>query len=201
MIWNETAHVVDPDEFRVYDWSEWQQFDPPPGGPMHPVGEVAAPRPRGHRPRPLRPLAVVLRHLQPPERLEARPSHLPVLRRPSQAGRAITIDHVIPRSRGGVSSWTNCVAACVPCKRPQGRPLARAGRHAPPQEADSPRLEASLLGAFPPSRELVPVPQRLAGLRDGLISSQSPTGASSWERTPAPTRTDRVRILAPLLFD
>lgn len=26
------------------------------------------------------------------------------------------------------------------------------------------------------------------------------TGASSWERTPAPTRTDRVQILALLLF-
>ena len=28
---------------------------------------------------------------------------------------AITIDHVVPRSQGGASSWTNCVAACVAC--------------------------------------------------------------------------------------
>jgi len=28
---------------------------------------------------------------------------------------AITIDHVVPRSQGGVSSWTNCVASCVRC--------------------------------------------------------------------------------------
>ena len=27
----------------------------------------------------------------------------------------LTIDHVVPRSRGGVSSWTNCVVACVQC--------------------------------------------------------------------------------------
>jgi len=27
----------------------------------------------------------------------------------------ITIDHVIPKSKGGQSSWTNCVCACVPC--------------------------------------------------------------------------------------
>ena len=27
----------------------------------------------------------------------------------------ITIDHVLPRSRGGASSWTNCVAACAAC--------------------------------------------------------------------------------------
>ena len=28
---------------------------------------------------------------------------------------AITIDHVVPRSQGGASSWTNCVAACIRC--------------------------------------------------------------------------------------
>ena len=27
----------------------------------------------------------------------------------------LTIDHVIPKSRGGRSDWTNCVLACVPC--------------------------------------------------------------------------------------
>lgn len=30
-------------------------------------------------------------------------------------GRADTIDHVIPRCRGGQDSWENCVAACAPC--------------------------------------------------------------------------------------
>lgn len=30
-------------------------------------------------------------------------------------GRAETIDHVIPRSRGGTHSWENCVACCAPC--------------------------------------------------------------------------------------
>jgi 5-methylcytosine-specific restriction endonuclease McrA len=27
----------------------------------------------------------------------------------------LTIDHVVPRSQGGQSSWTNCVAACLDC--------------------------------------------------------------------------------------
>ena len=27
----------------------------------------------------------------------------------------LTIDHVQPRSRGGTTSWTNCVTACVQC--------------------------------------------------------------------------------------
>ena len=31
------------------------------------------------------------------------------------AKRADTIDHVVPRSRGGTHSWENCVAACKSC--------------------------------------------------------------------------------------
>jgi len=27
----------------------------------------------------------------------------------------LTIDHVVPRAKGGVTSWTNCVLACVSC--------------------------------------------------------------------------------------
>lgn len=30
-------------------------------------------------------------------------------------GRAQTIDHVVPRSRGGTHSWQNCVACCAKC--------------------------------------------------------------------------------------
>lgn len=29
----------------------------------------------------------------------------------------LTIDHVLPRSRGGLSTWENCVLACVRCNR------------------------------------------------------------------------------------
>jgi 5-methylcytosine-specific restriction endonuclease McrA len=29
----------------------------------------------------------------------------------------LTIDHVMPKSRGGASSWTNCVLACVECNK------------------------------------------------------------------------------------
>ena len=30
-------------------------------------------------------------------------------------GKAETIDHVVPRSRGGAHTWENCVACCAPC--------------------------------------------------------------------------------------
>ena len=37
----------------------------------------------------------------------------------------LTVDHVIPRSKGGVSSWENIVASCAPCNRRKGDSLPR----------------------------------------------------------------------------
>jgi 5-methylcytosine-specific restriction endonuclease McrA len=42
----------------------------------------------------------------------------------------LSIDHVVPRSRGGHSSWENCVLACIRCNRKKAnRTLAEAGLH------------------------------------------------------------------------
>jgi 5-methylcytosine-specific restriction endonuclease McrA len=37
----------------------------------------------------------------------------------------LTVDHVIPRSKGGPSSWENIVASCAPCNRRKGDHLLR----------------------------------------------------------------------------
>ena len=37
----------------------------------------------------------------------------------------LTVDHVIPRSRGGSSHWDNIVAACAPCNRKKGNRLPK----------------------------------------------------------------------------
>jgi 5-methylcytosine-specific restriction endonuclease McrA len=40
----------------------------------------------------------------------------------------LTIEHIVPRSKGGVSSWENCVLACVGCnKRKADRTPEQAG--------------------------------------------------------------------------
>jgi 5-methylcytosine-specific restriction endonuclease McrA len=36
----------------------------------------------------------------------------------------LTIDHVVPRSRGGADSWENLVAACLPCNNRKGNRTA-----------------------------------------------------------------------------
>ena len=37
----------------------------------------------------------------------------------------LTVDHVIPRSRGGTSAWDNIVASCAACNRRKGNRLPR----------------------------------------------------------------------------
>ena len=37
----------------------------------------------------------------------------------------LTVDHVVPRSKGGTSSWENIVASCAPCNRRKGNALPR----------------------------------------------------------------------------
>ena len=37
----------------------------------------------------------------------------------------LTVDHVIPRSRGGESVWENIVASCAPCNRRKGNKMPR----------------------------------------------------------------------------
>ena len=59
---------------------------------------------------------------------------------------AITIDHVVPRSQGGPTSWQNCVAACVACNgRKADRTPEQAGmrlRKAPSRPAWKPLFSA-----------------------------------------------------------
>jgi 5-methylcytosine-specific restriction endonuclease McrA len=44
------------------------------------------------------------------------------------AGGRLTLDHVVPRSRGGESTWENVVTACAPCNHKKGdRTLEESG--------------------------------------------------------------------------
>ncbi|PZG16484.1 HNH endonuclease [Micromonospora craterilacus] len=44
------------------------------------------------------------------------------------AGPAATVDHILPRSRGGKNTWRNTVSACAPCNQAKGdRTPAEAG--------------------------------------------------------------------------
>lgn len=50
----------------------------------------------------------------------------------------LTVDHVIPRSRGGESVWENIVASCGPCNRKKGDRLPREARMHPRRNPRAP---------------------------------------------------------------
>ena len=61
----------------------------------------------------------------------------------------LTVDHVIPRSKGGASSWENIVASCAPCNRRKGDRLPRqVGMH-PRRAPRTPRAEIFIAVASP----------------------------------------------------
>src|SRR3954454_10401645 len=114
MLWSETAHAVDPDDFRLYSWSDWAKLAPREGEPF---------------------IRTLTSRLRVPEVVtltrydRTRESLVPFSRRNlfkrdhnacqycgvRPGSEELTIDHVIPRSRGGASTWENCVLACVEC--------------------------------------------------------------------------------------
>jgi len=52
----------------------------------------------------------------------------------------LTVDHVIPRSKGGPSNWENIVTCCAPCNRRKGDRLPRQAKMVPMR---SPRAPSS----------------------------------------------------------
>jgi 5-methylcytosine-specific restriction endonuclease McrA len=61
----------------------------------------------------------------------------------------LTVDHVIPRCKGGTSSWENIVASCAPCNRRKGDRLPlQAGMH-PRRQPRTPRAEIFITVASP----------------------------------------------------
>jgi 5-methylcytosine-specific restriction endonuclease McrA len=146
MLWNESAQVVDPEDFRLYNWADWSRLVPREGEPF---------------------IRTVTFRLRVPEVLTLtrhdRPRHNAVtfcrrnvFKRDHQTCQycgvrpgteELTIDHVIPRAQGGQTNWENCVLACVPCNaRKANRTPEQAGmklRRSPVRPAWKPLYDAS----------------------------------------------------------
>ena len=92
---------------------------------------------------------------------------------------SLTVDHVIPRSKGGDSSWENIVASCAPCNRRKGDRLpAQADMH-PPQGAARP-APARLHPRRRPTN-----PPRLASMAPRRRTGLSPLSRRSAARRPS----------------
>lgn len=119
MLWNGTAKVVNPEDYQVYTWEDWSRFTPKDGEPYIQTVEYPLCVPE---------VVVLQRYDKVPvqmvtfsrRNLFRRDHHQCQYcgKKPKTAD--LTIDHVMPRSRGGVSSWENCVLACVSCNTRKG---------------------------------------------------------------------------------
>ncbi|HST55628.1 MAG TPA: HNH endonuclease [Solirubrobacteraceae bacterium] len=61
----------------------------------------------------------------------------------------LTVDHVIPRSKGGGSNWENIVASCAPCNRRKGDRLPKQANMHPRHAPRTPRAEIFIHVASP----------------------------------------------------
>ena len=118
----------------------------------------------------------------------------------------LTVDHVIPRSKGGNSSWENIVASCAPCNRRKGDRTPGPGGDAPPSRPPLPEgrdLHPRGQPDDPGGLASVPAPGRLAapsarapkahGVRAGGCAPSQSRG--EWARTHA--RGTALQACAP----
>ncbi|MEI7700845.1 MAG: HNH endonuclease [Planctomycetia bacterium] len=113
-VWNESARIVDPASFQLYTWEDWSQLTPAEGDPVISTQWMSLRVPE---------VITLTRYDRLPIRIVAF-SRRNVFKRDGYmcqycgcrpGSEELTIDHIIPRSRGGDSSWTNCVLACIDC--------------------------------------------------------------------------------------
>ena len=127
MLWNESARVVDPHDYQMYDWADWSRLAPQDDEPF-----IQAVRARVRVPE-----VVALAAYDRLPSAAVSFSRRNIFKRDhytcqycgvQPGGDELTIDHVVPRAQGGISSWTNCVLACVACnKRKADRTPTQAG--------------------------------------------------------------------------
>ena len=143
LVWNDSAKVVDPDDYRLYTWADWSQLAAAIGRSVHSGRSPAAAGAGGDRAGGLRQAAERRRQLQPPQYLQAGSLHLPVLRRP--AGERRAVDRPCRSAFAGRPVELGELRAGVHrLQQAKGRPPAAASRHEAPQSARSAGLEADL---------------------------------------------------------
>ena len=110
----ERARIVDPDDFQQYSWADWSQLIPETDELF-----VQAVTFRVRVPE----VITLLEYDRVPKNAVVfsrrnifRRDHFTCQYCHRQPGsEELTIDHVIPRSQGGTSTWENCVLACIDC--------------------------------------------------------------------------------------
>ena len=119
MLCRETADAMDPETYQLFDLEEWIERSP----------ERAATMPEDHFIKTVnypveRPEIIILRTYYGMPFTEVNFARRNLYKRDNytcqycleQYGPSnLNIDHVVPTSRGGRTSWSNCVTSCISC--------------------------------------------------------------------------------------
>jgi 5-methylcytosine-specific restriction endonuclease McrA len=122
LTYQDAARILCPHTYEVHDFDSWRLLGVN-GGPVLRGGSFKLQLPeiivlRAYDGVPKRTVAFSRRNLYRRDMFTCQYCGA----RPGVA--ELTIDHVVPRSRGGRTSWENCVLACVDCnKRKSNRTL------------------------------------------------------------------------------
>jgi len=116
LLWNESARVVDPADYQLYTWADWSRLAPRADEPVIRtirqrlrVPEVIALTAYDRLPT----AAVTFSRRNIFKRDHFTCQYCTVQPGPEE----LTIDHVLPRSQGGTSTWENCVLSCIDCNK------------------------------------------------------------------------------------
>src|SRR5262245_9397192 len=112
LLFKESAVVVNPADYQTFTWEDWSKFSPLEGDAFlrsvncrFCVPEVI--RLNDYDRTPQRSVTFSRRNVYKRDKFRCQYCGV------NPGGEELTIDHVNPRAQGGVSSWTNCVLACI----------------------------------------------------------------------------------------
>lgn len=119
MLWNGTVKVVDPESFQVYDWHDWSKLTPRDGQATIRTVQSSLVVPevvvlQEYDKIPVKMVTFSRRNLFRRDHYQCQYCG----KKPKTTD--LTIDHILPRSKGGTSTWENCVLACIRCNTRKG---------------------------------------------------------------------------------
>jgi 5-methylcytosine-specific restriction endonuclease McrA len=127
LLWKDAARVVDARDYQTFSWDDWSKLRPADGDAFMQGVRLRMRVPEvitltGYDRLPTRAVTFSRRNIYKRDRFQCQYCGV------NPGSEELTIDHVVPRAAGGVSSWTNCVLACLACnKRKADRTPRQAG--------------------------------------------------------------------------
>lgn len=113
------AKIIAPGTFQVHDFASWLDQPMPPSAARIRTVSVSIPAPE----------VIVLQGYDEVPATEVPFSRRNIFRRDNyqcqycgkhSRAEELTIDHLVPRSQGGATTWENCVLACTRCNLRKG---------------------------------------------------------------------------------